>query len=40
MPEIIAPVEAGGGGGDVAEDYARSAEEGIASHKEPWNPPN
>ena len=23
MPEIIAPVEAGGGGGDVAEDYAQ-----------------
>jgi antitoxin (DNA-binding transcriptional repressor) of toxin-antitoxin stability system len=39
MSAIIAAMEASGACGVVDEDFARDVEEGIASRKEPWNPP-
>ncbi len=40
ISEVIAALEAGGANAVIDEDFARDVEEGIKSHREPWNPPS
>lgn len=39
ISEVIAALETAGANAVVDEDFARDVEEGIESHREPWNPP-
>jgi antitoxin (DNA-binding transcriptional repressor) of toxin-antitoxin stability system len=40
ISEVIAALEGKGANAVIDEDFARDVEEGIKSHREPWNPPS
>ena len=40
ISEVIAALEASGAHAVVDEDLARDVEEGIRTHRHPWNPPS
>ncbi len=40
ISEVIAALDASGANAVIDEDFARDVEEGIKSHREPWNPPS
>ena len=40
ISDVIAALETGGAGAAIDEDFARDVEDGIKSHREPWNPPS
>jgi antitoxin (DNA-binding transcriptional repressor) of toxin-antitoxin stability system len=40
ISEVIAALEASGSNAVLDEDFARDVEEGIKTHREPWNPPS
>ena len=40
ISEVIAALDASGANGVIDDDFARDVEEGIKSHREPWNPPS
>ncbi|HEY2382599.1 MAG TPA: hypothetical protein VGK48_15595 [Terriglobia bacterium] len=40
ISEVIAALEASGAHAVLDEDFARDVQEGIQSHREPWNPPS
>jgi antitoxin (DNA-binding transcriptional repressor) of toxin-antitoxin stability system len=40
ISEVIAALEASGANAVIDEDFARDVEEGIKTHREPWNPPS
>lgn len=40
ISDVIAALEASGAGAAIDEDFARDVEDGIKSHREPWNPPS
>lgn len=38
ISDVIAALEASEAGATIDEDFARDVEDGIKSHREPWNP--
>ena len=40
ISDVIAALEASGASAVIDEDFARDVEDGIKSHREPWNPPS
>jgi antitoxin (DNA-binding transcriptional repressor) of toxin-antitoxin stability system len=40
ISEVIAALEASGANAVIDEDFARDVEEGIKTHRQPWNPPS
>ncbi len=40
ISEVIAALDASSANAVIDEDFARDVEEGIRSHREPWNPPS
>ena len=40
ISEVIAALEASGARAVMDEDFARDVEEGIKTHRQPWNPPS
>ena len=40
ISEVIAALDASGANAVIDEDFAGDIEEGIKSHRQPWNPPS
>jgi len=40
ISEVIAALDASGANAVIDEDFAGDVEEGIKSHRQPWNPPS
>lgn len=40
ISEVIAALDASGANAVIDEDFARDVDEGVRSHREPWNPPS